>query len=118
MTIDDDGNHRLEEGLADEQCPLNWLVPELAELLQVPVSKLVWERTPPSEGHNNARCASYRQRLLTPNGHPAIGAWVRLEAPGLSEWTTLYYSPRSFEVSDMGWFQTLRGGGSRSPRRW
>jgi hypothetical protein len=89
VTIDSDGPRRLERGLADEQCPLGRLVPELAGLLHLPVSELAWERMPPTEGDNNAHCASYRQRLVAPNGNAAIGAWVRLQAPTVGEWTTL-----------------------------
>lgn len=89
VVIDESGPRRLREALADDQCPLNWLVPELAELFQLPVPELIWEPAPPAEGQNDARHVSYRQRLLAPNGRPAIGAWVHLEGPGLSDWTTL-----------------------------
>jgi hypothetical protein len=78
-TIDGAGRKRLRAALATG--PLPGFATAMARRLGLPTDTATWERTPPSEGHNDRRFASYRLRFTGESGRTALGLWAWFQLP-------------------------------------
>ena len=78
-SIDGAGRKRLRAALATG--PLSALATALAGRIGLSTKIGGWERTPPNEGYNDQRFASYRLRLLGESGRTALGLWAWFQLP-------------------------------------
>jgi hypothetical protein len=79
LTIDTAGRKRLRSALTTD--PVVNLVNALATRLGLADRVHGWERTPPDEGPNDQRFASYRCRIAGESGRTALGLWARFQLP-------------------------------------
>jgi hypothetical protein len=79
LAIDAAGRKRLRSALTAD--PVVNVVNALATRLGLADRVDGWERTPPDEGPNDQRFASYRCRIAGESGRTALGLWARFQLP-------------------------------------